>query len=281
MVIGETGVEPDETFSVSLSAPANATTGDATGAGTIVNDDLSSLSIGPVSVAEGNAGPTPAVFTVTLSAPSSQTVTVNYAAEGVTATAGIDFTLTPGTATFAPGVTTQTIAVAVVGETQFEATETYTITLSGAAGASIGTPSATGTITNDDTAPSMSISNASLAEGNAGGTAATFTVSLSAPSGLPATASYATGAGTATAGSDFTAASSTVTVPAGSTSVAVTVTVAGDTLFEADETFSVTLSAPGNATLVSPVAWRPSATTTRSRRLASTTSPSSRATPAA
>ena len=248
-VIGETGVELDETFSVSLSAPGNATTGAATGAGTIVNDDVPSLSIGSVSVAEGNTGSTSAVFTVSLSAPSSQTVTVNYAAAGVTATAGTDFALTPGTATFAPGVTTQTIAVAVVGETLLEANETYTVTLSGAAGAGIGTPSATGTITNDDTAPSMSISSPSLAEGNAGGTAATFTVSLSAASGLPATASYGTGAGTATAGSDFTAASSTVTVPAGSTSVAVTVTVTGETLFEADETFWVTLSAPGNATL--------------------------------
>ena len=169
VVIGETGVEPDETFSVSLSAPANATTGDATGAGTIVNDDLSSLSIGPVSVAEGDSGSTSANFTVTLSAASSQTVTVNYAAAGVTATAGTDFTLTPGTATFAPGVTTQTIAVAVVGETLFEANETYTVTLSGATGASIGTPSATGTITNDDTVPSMSITGPSIAEGNSGG----------------------------------------------------------------------------------------------------------------
>ena len=236
-VIGETSVEPDETFSLSLSAPGNATTGDATGTGTIVNDDLPSLSIGPVSVAEGNAGTTSATFTVTLSAPSSQTVTVNYAAAGVTATAGTDFTLTPGTATFAPGSTTQTIAVTILGDTLFEANETYTVTLSGAAGAAIGTPSATGTITNDDTAPAIEHQRRQRRRGQrrqhdgdlhrqpVGGQRGAGDGQLRdrrRHGDAPAR--------------DFTAASSTVTVPAGSTSVAVTVTVTGDTLFEADET---------------------------------------------
>ena len=185
---------------------------------------------------------------MTLSSPSSQTVTVNYAAAGVTATAGTDFALTPGTATFTPGVTTQTIAVAIVGDTLFEANETYTVTLSGAAGATIVTPSATGTITNDDAAPVISVNDVSVAEGDAGSLNAVFTVSLSAASGLDASAIFATADATATAGSDYTAVSTTVTIPAGSTSATMNVPVLGDTLAEPDETFAVALSGLAGAT---------------------------------
>ena len=249
LVAGETAVELDETLAVTLSAADNATIADDSGTGTIGNDDATTLSIGAVGVTEGNAATTPAVFTVSLSATASQTVTVNYATAAGTAALGTDVTATSGTLTFLNGETTKTVNVDVVGDTLFEANETFTVVLSGPAGATITAGTGTGTITNDDTAPSLSISSPTVAEGNSGGTAATFTVTLSAASGLPATASYATSPGTASAGADFTAASNTVTVPAGSTSAAITVTVAGETLFEADETFSVTLTAPGNATL--------------------------------
>ena len=135
-----------------------------------------------------------------------------------------------------------------LGDTLFEANETYTVTLSGAAGAAIVTPSATGTITNDDTRPVISVNDVSVAEGNAGSLNAIFTVGLSAASGLDASAIFATADATATAGSDYTAVSTTVTIPAGSTSVTVNVPVLGDTLAEADETFAVALSGLAGAT---------------------------------
>lgn len=68
-------------------------------------------------------------------------------------------------------------------------------------------------------------------------------------SGLSTTVSYATADGTATAGSDYTAASGTATIPAGSTTTTITVSVIGDTTNEPDETFTVTLSSPVNATI--------------------------------
>ena len=67
----------------------------------------------------------------------------------------------------------------------------------------------------------------------------------------PVTVQFTTANGTATAGSDYTAASGTLTFAAGSTSQTVTVAVTGDLSVESDETFSITLSNPSaNATLL-------------------------------
>jgi len=96
--------------------------------------------------------------------------------------------------------------------------------------------------------PSASITGASAPEGNAN-TTMSFTVTLSAATPLPVTVSYATSDGTATAPSDYTSATGTLTFAPGQTSKTVTVTVVGDTLYEPDETFTVTLSNPVNATI--------------------------------
>ena len=71
-VAGDTAVEPDETFVLNLSAPANATIADGQGVGTIVNDDLPGLSINDViGDRRATAAPPNATFTVTLSAASA------------------------------------------------------------------------------------------------------------------------------------------------------------------------------------------------------------------
>jgi hypothetical protein len=142
---------------VTLSGAANATIATPQGTGTILNDDvLPTLSINNVSVSEGNSSSTLATFTVTLSAASGSTTTVAYATANGTATAGSDYTATSGTLTLAPGATTQTISVPVLGDTQSEADETFGVMLSGAASATIATPQGTGTILNDDAASSSS-----------------------------------------------------------------------------------------------------------------------------
>ena len=109
------------------------------------------LTINNVSQLEGNSGTTIFTFTVTLSYAISQTVTVGYTTSDGTATAPSDYTATSGTLTFAPGTLTQTIAVAVNGDTTIEADETFTVTLSSPTNASLGTSQGTGTILNDDT----------------------------------------------------------------------------------------------------------------------------------
>ena len=76
-----------------------------------------SLTIADASVVEGNAGIANAVFNVSLSAPGSGPITVDFATSGGTATAGTDYTTTAGQLSFAPGITTATITVPVTGDT--------------------------------------------------------------------------------------------------------------------------------------------------------------------
>ena len=96
-----------------------------------------------------------------------------------------------------------------------------------------------------DAGPAVSVSDASATEGDA----IEFTVSLSAARGRPVTVRYATSDGTAESGTDFTAASGTLTFAAGETSKTVSVATTDDSADEEDETFTLTLSNPADATL--------------------------------
>jgi hypothetical protein len=87
-------------------------------------------------------------------------------------------------------------------------------------------------------------------EGNSGTTPLTFTVAMAPVSASDVTVDYATSNGTATAGSDYIAASGTLTIPAGQTSGTIAVSVLGDTTYEPNETFTLTLSNPVGATIV-------------------------------
>lgn len=102
--------------------------------------------------------------------------------------------------------------------------------------------------------PSLSVADASVSEGNSGSQDLAFTVKLSAPSATPVTVSYATRDGTASAGSDYTAATGTLTFAAGETTKVVHVAVKGDTSAESNETLSLVLSAPSGATLATTTA---------------------------
>ena len=109
-----------------------------------------SLSINDVAIAEGNSGTGNAVFTVTLSAPSSQTVTVSFATANGTASAGSDYAASSGMLTFNPGETLRSITVQVNGDTDVEGNETFFVNLTSASNASIADGQGLGTILNDD-----------------------------------------------------------------------------------------------------------------------------------
>ena len=209
------------------------------------------VSVSGVSVREGKAGTTKANFTVTLSTRSSETITVNYGTQDGTATAESDYTaIAGGTLTFKAGETRKIITVGVGGDTLYEDGETFAVKLAGATGAAIGQGTATGTIQNDDAAPTLSISNVSYAEGIAGTTPFAFKVTLSRDSSLPVTVHYATSNGTAAFSSDYTAASGDLTFLPGQTQQTITVEVNGDTMYEVNETFRVSLGSLKGATLV-------------------------------
>jgi hypothetical protein len=152
-VLSDTTTEPDELFIVTLSAPSGATLGYSVGTGKIINDDPSSgvqIGAGNATVVEGNVGTRTLRFAATLSAASTSTVSVHYATASSTATSGSDFTAASGTLTFAPGVTTNFVQVTVNGDTTFETSETFALTLSSPVGATLARATATGTIVNDD-----------------------------------------------------------------------------------------------------------------------------------
>ena len=254
LVTGDTADEPDETVVVSLSGAANAAISTASGTGTITNDDGEpSLSIDAPHVGEGDSGTASLEFTVSLGAASGRQVTVGYADAGTgTATSGTDYTaISAGTLTFAAGETAKTLTVSVTGDTTDEPDETVVVSLSGAANAAISTASGTGTITNDDGEPSLSIDSPRVDEGDSGSVGLEFTVSLGAASGRQVTVGYAdAGTGTATSGTDYTAISAgTLTFAAGETAKTVTVSVTGDTMDEPDETVVVSLSGAANAAI--------------------------------
>ena len=251
-VLADASTEPDETFRVVLSSPLNGTLGRSQGTGTIVDSGtaLPMLSVADVTLVEQNTGLTAATFDVSLTAPSAQTVTVGYATTGGTASSGVDFSPASGTVTFAPGVVRQSIVVPVFGDTLYEADETFAVTLGNPANAILLRPQATATIVNDDVAPTLSIADVTVTEGNAGTSAGQVIVTASAPSGRPLTVNYGTVAGTALADTDFISTSGTLTIPPGSTSQTIAIPIVGDVLNESDEVFGINLNSPVGATIL-------------------------------
>jgi chitinase len=141
------------------------------------------------------------------------------------------------------------VHIAVAGDTTYEANESLTLALANPSGATLAHGTATGTILNDDPPPSVNISNASFAEGSPATPGhGSFTVSLSAASGLPVTVHYGTQDGTAVAGKDYVAQSGTLAFAPGQTQQTIQVAGTGDTL-AATESFNVVLTSPSGATI--------------------------------
>jgi hypothetical protein len=207
-----------------------------------------SLAIDDVSVLEGDGGTVNAVFTVTLSPSGSQPVTVDYGTQDGTATAGSDYVSGFGTLTFGAGETSKPVVVEVNGDVIEEGDETFFVNLSNVSGdATIGDGQGTGTITDDDAVPLLSIDDVIVAE--SAGTMM-FTVSLSTTGSQAVSVDFTTTDGTAVSPDDYIATSGTLTIPAGFLSGTIPVTIIDDALTEGAETFTVDLSSPLNATIV-------------------------------
>ena len=239
--------ENSETFTVTLSAPSEATLADASGQATLLDNDATpSISINDISVAEGAVDS----FTVSLSAISGRSVSVDYATANGSAVSPGDYTGTAGTLVIPAGSASQPISLTTIQDAVDEVDETLNINLSNSVNASIADGLGVSTILDDDTETTISINDISIAEG----AIATFTVSLSAASEKDVTFDWATSDGSALAGSDYTNTSGTgVTIPAGSTSVTINANTADDTIDEASEVFNVTISNVSDATIADAV----------------------------
>jgi hypothetical protein len=196
-----------------------------------------------------------ATVTVTRSAGSSGTVTVNYATSNGTAVAGTDYGATSGTLTFAAGVLSQAFAVPILHDGRADGSETVNLALSSpGGGATLGTP-ATATLTITDASAQAGELEFSAASYNAtersGG--AIITISRTGGSAGAVTVGYATSNGTAVAGRDYTATSGTLTFNPGETSNSFVVPVLFDPGATGSQVVLLALSNPGGgATLGVP-----------------------------
>ncbi len=242
--------EVDEVFNIDLSNPVNATISDNQSEVTITDDEGTPvLSVADASTSDETA--TNLVATVSLSEPSSQTITVDYATSDDTATAGDDYTAISATPlTFNPGDVSKTVNIAILSDVIDENDETFTLTLSSPTNATVSTTAgaATMTIVDDDNAPTISIGDNTSSDES--GAVTNLIATLSAASEKTITVDYATSDGTATAGDDYTAVSTTtLTFNAGDVSKNIPITVVSDNINEVDETVIVTLSNPSNVTI--------------------------------
>jgi hypothetical protein len=252
-VAGDTLEEPNETFAVNLSSPVGATLADGAATGTIVDDEtVPAISVGDAATAEGDTGQTAVSFGVTLSHPSADTVSVGLATADGSAIAPADYLPAAEVVSFAPGETSKTVAVMVAGDAIDEPDESFAVNLSAPVNGLLADHQAAGTITDDDAAPSISVGDASVIEGNAGSKSVTVTVSLSNPSSHQVAVGYATADGTAVSPGDFEPASGTLLFGSGETQKTLAVSVLGDTAVEPDELLTIDAASAENAVLGDP-----------------------------
>ncbi len=249
-VIGDRVGEDTELFSLYLVDSTNAIIVSNHAMAMIIDDEPVVGFTFPASseVVEGPSGTTPMTFTIELSAPSDVTVTVDYLTAAGTADGSSDFLPVAGTVTFAPGQVTQTLTVQILGDTRAEGYEYFLVFLREAKNANLGSSLAHGYIMDDDTIPSISISNGTVYEGDSGTTEMIFTVALSQASQKKVQVKYATADRTAKTGDgDYVAQSGTITFKPGETSKTITISIKGDKKKESDEYFFVNLSGASGA----------------------------------
>ena len=243
-------------------AAANAGSGDVS---VLLNDgdwlavDSPSITITDVTITEGNSGTLAATFTVSLSATSGQTVSIDYATSSGTAAAGSDFEAVEGTLTFAPGQTSQPITVQITGDQLAEYTEAFYVGLTSPTNAFLADAQGVGTIIDNEPRVSIDYGPIYVTEGNSGTTDAKFTLRLSAPYDLPVSVNLSVVAGDtdfyigdwywgyysyppATLNTDFEGGSQTITFNPGDLTKEITVPVKGDRDGEPDEYFLVNLN---------------------------------------
>ena len=245
--------EADETVTLGFTfatSDTGLTKGSVAEATLTLTDDDDPPGVEDVMAASAVEGE-PVQFAVTLTEASGRTVNLGWEVrvDGVSAAAA-DFDPFPqdGVLTFAPGDTTRTITVATAQDTVDEEDETFEVRITPDGNVDLaGSLTVTGTIEDDDREPGLSVEDASATEGGA----VEFTVRLAPASGKRVTVDWRASAepGDTAGAGDFTAANGTLTFTAGQRSKTVGVATARDGIEEEDESFTLTLSNPTNATL--------------------------------
>lgn len=239
-VLGDTRLEPNESFLVGLKNVVAATAG-GPGQATIFNDDIANgIAVRDVSIAEGNDGTKQAVFSIVLSEPATAPVTFDVATEPGTAIPGIDYDSKSSLGqTIGVGEDSVTFAVAIHGDTSVEADETFTANLRNVSGAVVSDGQALARIVNDDVAL-LTIEDMQVVEGNGDLLhSAFFRIKLSQPSTVPVRFDIASDMMGPTYYTDYIARYGDITIDPGRTQVLYEVKIRGDTIVEEAESFNI------------------------------------------
>jgi len=271
-------VEPTEYIKLQATVISGTTVNKEHANQAAIDDNDGVVQVAITGPAEVNEAAGTISYTVTLSAPSSETVKVDFSTVDGSAKSGSDFTAQAGTLTFAPGQTTQVITVPISNDGVYEGSESYQVTISNAVGGVITTAAVTtaikddgtGSLPNggspDDDRPHVSaVSSPKVTEGGN----LDFAVKLTHASTTDTLVTLKLSSGTGTVGTDTQAplvsfdggktfvglmpaadGSVVITVPAGTPvdQVVVRVPTSPDAVFEGDETIKLSAATPHNAT---------------------------------
>lgn len=243
-ILADATVEGTESVALSLSDPTGSVVlGSPSSATLQIIDDDTAIRFSAATYAAGEAAGT-ATITVERIGVTAGTDSVTYSTSDGTATADADYAATSDTLTFTPGETSETFEVSITQDQLYEGSETFSATLGTTTGnAILGSPSsATITIVDDDGVPTLQFGASAYSTQESA--SAVVVVTRSGATGNAVSVSYSTTDGTASAGSDFTAVSGTLDFSAGQTAKSISIPVTNDTVTEAFETFTITLSAP-------------------------------------
>jgi len=248
LIVNDSLQEATESIIITMDSLVGAVAGDVNQHTVLITDDdaIPDLYFASAStVVSESAGLVN--IAVSVSNPSSSSVTVPYSVSGTSSTPS-DHNLVDSSITIAAGQTSGVIAITVVDDSMDEPSETVIVTIGAPTGANLLNPSVHQvTITDNDSAPAVSFATASSAASESAG-AQSIAVSISEPSSfivsIPVSVS-----GSATQGSDYSLATSIVTIPAGSSGATFEVTLLNDSAYEGSETLVIQLGTPTNATL--------------------------------
>ncbi|MBD8524602.1 Calx-beta domain-containing protein [Pseudomarimonas arenosa] len=260
-VLGDTLDEEDESFGLFVTGVNNATPGSLNGQGNILDNDAAPV----LSIIDGGCTATEGmsheerkidldqcVFVMELSEASGKTVSFNSSTRDGTAIAGSDYTSHSSTTrSISPGQTMVAVSVPIIGDLEVENEEQFYLDITAVSNATPGSLSGLGTIVDDDSRPTLTVSGCSVSEGNDGSRQCGFVFQLSDLSADTVRFTTSTQEGSATHGIDYQAhASMDWEIPAGQTAVTVSVPVWGDRLYEPQEYFQLLVVDVSNANLL-------------------------------
>jgi Calx-beta domain/Domain of unknown function (DUF4114) len=244
--------EPDETFSIQLTNLIGATISTTSATATIKNDDvLPTVSIVPINNSNLPIDQLPNQQKITLKRDGdpSQPLTIKYLLTKLISGKTQDTTTT---VTFTAGQSTTAIPLTIDSTIIYRELEKDTITLINDPNYAIDSLSKPITIslTNNQTAPTISISDTEIIEGDSGTSNLRFTIRLSNPSAQTTSISYQTADGTATFSKDYTATNSTLVFAPKEIEKTIDIPIIGDKIIEKDENFILTLSNPTSGAIL-------------------------------